>query len=567
MRANRQHVVSWRRAGWTKPIVLLAVLLAASMVWVWRTRTPSFPVKCVVVGLDGLDPKLMKRFMDQGLLPNLKKLIEEGDFRPLATSNPPQSPVAWSCFATGMDPGGTAIFDFVHRDPADYAPMESMSTAKEPEPYRLFGIEFGPFVEVGDYRLPIRGGGPQLNRQGTPFWKYLEDADVPTTILRLPANYPPPEGKARQLAGMGTPDILGTEGSYYFWSDRKLTRSETSGSGTVSRIHFLDERAKAKLYGPDNALLRSKRAREKPMEIEFEITLDRANKSVRIDLMDQTAILRPGDWSDWLTVRFVGIKDYLPGNIDGMLRFHLGAIEPNVELYATAIQFDPASPAQPITNPPEYAKELADNVGRIYTLGMPEDNKAFSSRAKALSAEAFRQQCRQVLDDVWATTEYELDRYRGGLFFTYFRTTDVVSHMMWYMMDSEHVMHDEDAAKLHGTAIQQAYQWVDEKVGEIRARIGDDVLFIVMSDHGFAPFYREFRLSTWLLDNGWTTLYPWSEADTAHIMDDVNWEETRAYAVGLNGLYVNLEGRESRGAVPTEEYDAMVDELCKALEG
>src|ERR1051325_1093601 len=62
--------------------------------------------KVMVLGIDGMDPKLLQSFVDQGQMPNFKALMAEGDFRPLQTTMPPQSPVAWSTFMTGMDPGG-----------------------------------------------------------------------------------------------------------------------------------------------------------------------------------------------------------------------------------------------------------------------------------------------------------------------------------------------------------------------------------------------------------------------------------------------------------------------------
>ena len=68
--------------------------------------------KVMVLGIDGMDPKLLETFVDQGRMPNFKALMAEGDFRPLQTTMPPQSPVAWSTFMTGMDPGGHGIFDF-----------------------------------------------------------------------------------------------------------------------------------------------------------------------------------------------------------------------------------------------------------------------------------------------------------------------------------------------------------------------------------------------------------------------------------------------------------------------
>src|SRR5262249_51791317 len=155
------------------------------------------------------------------------------------------------------------------------------------------------------------------------------------------------------------------------------------------------------------------------------------------------------------------------------------------------------------------------------TMGMSEDDKAMGSPVKALDEAGFRKQCRDVLDDVWKTTHYELDRYRGGFFFTYFRTTDVMSHMMWWASDPKHPAYDAALAKYNSIAIEEAYRWVDEKVGEIRKAVGDDALFMVMSDHGFGPFYRQFELNSWLADHGWLTIVPWAARDTAGIPEDV----------------------------------------------
>ncbi|MCK6483241.1 MAG: alkaline phosphatase family protein [Phycisphaerae bacterium] len=567
------------RHAWVKPAALIVVVAAG--VW-WWTRTPepsAHPTRCVVVGLDGLDPNLVRQWMEEGVLPNLKKLADEGGMSPLATSNPPQSPVAWSVFATGQDPGGTGIFDFVHRRREDYAPYESMVTAAAAGDIHLPLMgRMDPYIDVGQWRLPLKGGSVTLNRKGTPFWEYLDKADVPAVVLRLPSNFPPPPGKTRQLSGMGTPDLTGSTGSHYFWTDRTLSQRDRDEAGTNEQLFFeADGAARVvlpeggtrppRLFGPPNSLLADGGQRERKMELPFEMSLDRANGTMRVHLNGNDAVLRPGDWSEWMPIVFV-MNDYFWGNPHGQVRFWLKAVEPNVELYATAIHFDPTAPAMPITNPPEYAQELADRLGRFSTLGMPEDDKAFRSRLRPLNEEGFLGQCKQILDEVWRTTSYELDRYRGGLFFTYFRTSDVMGHMTWFLRDPNHSAHDPEAARIYGDALKTCYVWLDEKVGEIRRRVGDDVLFIVMSDHGFAPRYKDFMLNSWLADNGWLVLYPWAEREYDDITEKsvVDWEKTRAYAAGLNGLYINLQGREAEGSVPPEEREQVVRELCAALE-
>jgi predicted AlkP superfamily phosphohydrolase/phosphomutase len=78
-----------------------------------------------VVGVDGLDPVILERMIDAGEMPTFARLRAEGSFQTLGTSVPPQSPVAWSNFVTGMNPGGHGIFDFIHRDPATYQSTSS----------------------------------------------------------------------------------------------------------------------------------------------------------------------------------------------------------------------------------------------------------------------------------------------------------------------------------------------------------------------------------------------------------------------------------------------------------
>ena len=163
--------------------------------------------KVFVLGIDGLDPALLRRFIDQGRLPNFQTLVQEGYFKPLRTVMPPLSPVAWSAFITGMDAGGHAIFDFVHRDPKTLLPEFSMSKA----------IPSNRSLTIGSWVIPLSGGRVELLREGKPFWQLLQEKGVPTTVFRMPVNFPP-QGQGRALSGMGTPDLLGTPGTFSFYT-------------------------------------------------------------------------------------------------------------------------------------------------------------------------------------------------------------------------------------------------------------------------------------------------------------------------------------------------------------
>src|SRR5262249_20033175 len=176
-----------------------------------RRALRSLGKKVILIGIDGMDPRLCETLMNAGQLPHLARLREVGGFSPLGTSIPPQSPVAWANFINGAGPGSHGIFDFLHRHPHEPAKPFYAAAATLPG-------EGG--WEVGEHRLQIDSWpfnhklpATVLRRQGVPFWDYLDAAGVPTTFYDLPSNYPPSpsqHGHHRCLCGMGTPDMLGS---------------------------------------------------------------------------------------------------------------------------------------------------------------------------------------------------------------------------------------------------------------------------------------------------------------------------------------------------------------------
>ena len=137
--------------------------------------------RVIVLGFDGLDYGVTRDLMAQGRLPNFSRLASRGRFTPLGTSVPPQSPVAWSTFITGRDPGRHGIFDFVHRDAKTMAPF--LSTTK------VEGA--GKTLTLGKWQFPLSSGHVTLLRKGQPFWDVLEQHGIETTVVRMPANFPP----------------------------------------------------------------------------------------------------------------------------------------------------------------------------------------------------------------------------------------------------------------------------------------------------------------------------------------------------------------------------------------
>ena len=528
-------------------IFFLAAALLAIGFWRWSLPTSAAPTrKLIVLGVDGMDPKLLQEYMAQGKLPNLKALAEKGSFLPLATSTPPQSPVAWSDLITGMNPGGHGIFDFIHRDPATMEPYLSTSRVEPAE----------NSISLGSWVFPLSSGKATLLRKGKAFWEYLDEKRIPTTIFRMPANFPPVETKSRTFSGMGTPDLLGTYGTFSYYTDDFLFSDGSVDGGRIHSVHVENGRVNAKLYGPYNPF----RKDSPPSTIDFTVYPDPLEPVAKIVIQNHKMLLREGEWSDWITVEFELVP--LMASVKGMCRFYLKKTHPQFELYVSPINIDPAQPALPISTPTAYSAEISEKVGRFHTLGISEDTKALS--AGVLTEEEYLQQARVVLAEQRRIFNLELQNFRSGMLFFYFSSLDQNAHMLWNRMDPKHPSFDAALAEKHGGVVEEFYRALDEVVGQTVRRIDDQTTLLVLSDHGFAPFYRSFNLNTWLLQNGYIVLKEGAAAE-GQLFANVDWSRTRAYGLGLNGLYLNLRGRERDGIVAPEAADSLRKEIAEKL--
>jgi predicted AlkP superfamily phosphohydrolase/phosphomutase len=511
---------------------------------------PFAPVqkKVMVLGIDGLDPQLLQRFMDEGKLPHFAALAKQGSFVPLGTSNPPQSPVAWSSLITGMDPGGHGIFDFIHRDPAAMTPY--LSTSKtEPPKYT---------VKLGRWVLPLSGGKVTLLRQGRAFWEILDEHRIPATLYRMPANFPPVPSKARTLAGMGTPDVLGTYGTFSFYTDDPLQPVGALNGGRSYAVAREGSRYAAKLEGPYNTL----RQGHPPTSVDFAVFVDPLEPVAKVAIQGNEFILKEGEWSGWVRVQF----DLAPlVRVPGICRFYLKQAQPRLALYVTPVNLDPADPALPLSTPEKYARELAAEHGPFFTQGIAEDTKALTTGV--FNDAEYLQQARLVLQEQMRAFHAELARFHSGLFFFYFSSIDLNSHMFWRALDPAHPARHAETAAPFERVVAELYQEMDAALGQAMQKVDAQTTLLVISDHGFAPYYRSFNLNTWLLHNGYLALKPGTDpAAAGDYWINVDWTRTRAYGIGLNSLYLNLRGRENEGVVaPGAEADALANELREKL--
>ncbi|HVN85436.1 MAG TPA: alkaline phosphatase family protein [Candidatus Binatia bacterium] len=529
--------------GW-----LALALLAIATLGVSCSKSPQrVSHRVLVLGFDGIDPGLLDRFMAAGELPHFAQLAKTGHYVHLGTTVPPQSPVAWSTFITGMDPGGHGIFDFVHRDPAPpsggaIAPFLSTSRVEEDE-RRL---------TLGKYALPLSSGTSELLRHGKAFWNVLADHDIPATVVKIPANFPPEPSTSRTISDMGTPDVRGTYGTFSFYSSDPADGGDHSVSGGLFHAVQVDGgHARATIPGPiDPFLSRSERA-VRP----FEVYVDAESNAVKIDIGDQELVLQTGEWSGWVPVTF----DLVPSivSVHGIVRFHLVQAHPNLRLYTSPINIAPDQPALPISTPPEYARDLATHVGAFYTQGLPENTAALT--AGVLDDDMWLVHADDIFAERSRMFDFELARFHSGLLFAYFGGTDQVAHMFWREM--EH-------GSVHGDAILRTYRQVDDVLGRALAAIAGDsnVTLIVMSDHGFAPFNRAVHLNSWLREQGFLALRSGLQVG-GELFQDIDWNHTHAYGLGLNGLYLNLVGRERFGIVGPVDRERVLAELTQKLLG
>lgn len=502
--------------------------------------------RVLVLGFDGMDFGITSRLVAAGRLPNLARLAEAGNLSPLATSIPPQSPVAWSDFITGLDAGGHGIFDFIHREPSTMLPYLSTSRTEAA----------GRTIRLGPWQIPLGAAQVTLLRRGVPFWEVLEQAGVPTSIIRIPANFPPSGTASRELSGMGTPDVLGTYGTFsYFTTDPGRPPGSLSG-GDVFRVQAADHVVRASLMGPPNPF----RVDGEPTRAEFTVFVDPERPAAKLDIGGQEVILQEGEWSPWLGVDF-DLPLFM--SLGGSVRFLLKRVRPEFELYATPVNLDPLDPAMPISTPADLAADLARGLGRYYTQGMPEDTKALTS--DVLSEREFLQQVALAEDEFRRAYAKLLAEFEDGLLFYYFGFIDQVSHVMWHATDPEHPMHDPERDAPFAGVIEDQYVKADSIVGRTLAELDDSDLLIVMSDHGFSTWRRAFNLNTWLKDNGYLALIDPDRQGEVDYFGNVDWSRTQAYALGFSGLYLNLRGREPFGIVPAEQRALLLDEIQRAL--
>jgi len=489
--------------------------------------------RVVILGLDGMSPRLADQYMAQGLMPNLAKLAKLGCFKRLGTTLPPLSPVAWSSFLTGVNPGKHNIFDFLTRDKRNYLP--SLSS-----------------VQISGGKKP----SIRLLRKSTPFWNVLGDHGIFSSILRVPITFPPEKFRGVLLSAMCVPDLRGSQGTFSFYSSSSNGHQEHTG-GEQIRVKVNSRRVDSHLVGPDIEINGQKHTLRAP----FTVTLN-GNGSAHLKVGDEARTLSLQQYTDWVPVTFNG---GFRRKVHGICQFLLLGTEPEFQLYVTPIQIDPGQPAFPIAHPTVFSMYLAKKQGPFATLGLAEDTWALNE--KILEDPDFLHQCLEADEEREKMFLDSLDKVRRGLCVCVFDGTDRIQHMFWRYIDPRHPARDGQGTRQERTAIEDLYKRMDRLVGETMRRCDDpDTVLMVVSDHGFSSFRRGIDLNRWLIENGYMKLKPDADISKKYLAS-VDMSQTRAFALGLAGIYLNVKGREAQGIVEPEQADALREEIAAKLTG
>jgi predicted AlkP superfamily phosphohydrolase/phosphomutase len=504
----------------------------------------SLADQLVIVGLDGLEPTLTEKYMQQGNLPNLSRLKKTGTYAHLKTTTPAISPVAWSSFMTGCHPAKHNIFDFLSRDPKTYLP--NLSSARIGEPKRFF--------KLGKYKIPLSKPVIQGLRKSIPFWKILGDEGIFSTILRIPITFPPEKFKGHCLSGMCAPDLKGSQGTFTFYTseDKDIEEGGVSIPVQVNNNHI-----QTIISGPVNSLVEG----GKELTLPLSISLDPEKKEAVLDISGQTVRIKEKKFSDWVKITF---RPGLGMKIRSICRFYISAITPQFKMYCTPLNIDPEKPALPISHPFIFSVYLSKLFGPFTTLGEADDTWALNEGV--LDEDTFIQSAYDTNLETEKMLINAIKKNRKGVVACWFQATDSLQHMFFRYLDHNHPALKHGNGKKSSRVIKDLYVNMDQMVGRIIDQLSPKTALLIMSDHGFKSFRRGVHLNSWLYRNGYLALKDGKQT-SGEWFKDVDWSRTKAYGLGLGGLYINQKGRESQGIVePGEETLRLKSELKNKLE-
>jgi predicted AlkP superfamily phosphohydrolase/phosphomutase len=473
-------------------------------------------MRTVIVGFDSFDPDQFERLSEAGKTPNLSKFTNNGGYSRLEVCSPPQTEVSWTSIATGVDPGSHGIFDFVHRDPATYIPYVSILPTRQ--------------SAVGEQFIP-----PYTTKT---FFHEAADMGYPATALWWPALFPARlEIPVGTIPGLGTPDIRGQLGVGTYLTTEpsekkkvKVIKLESAGRG----------RFNGSIEGPQTKTKDGIKPMVQPVAVDV---ID--ENTVRLTIGKQKLELKLGQWSPIFELQFPAGFAY---TVHAITQVILTEVKDRVSLYFLPLQIHPLHSPWHYATPASLVKDSWKNAGPFLTLGWPQDTNALEDGC--ISDEQFLSLCDSIFESRKRVYFRQLNSFKEGVLAGIFDCLDRVQHM--FLRDRQDV-------------VDEWYVKLDQFVGDVQGRVDSLGLekhrFMILSDHGFKTFEYKINLNHWLVQNGYMTL----SDPRGNDLGKVDWSQTKAYAIGLNSLYLNMAGREGQGIVQASELEGLLEEIKSKL--
>jgi len=476
-------------------------------------------MQTIILGFDAFDPQFFENMIDRGMLPNLARYVDRQGYSRFEVASPPQSEVSWTSIATGLDPGGHGIFDFVHRDPKTYTYFVSLL----PTQTKLGGVQFIP---------------PFTSRT---IFEHSTILGYPATSLWWPASFPARlELATNSLPGLGTPDIQGKLGAGTFLtSEQDFVADEWK-----TKIDYLTKTGKDRytgmIKGPQTG---SKGNNKTAATISFSLECGDDNTvKISFDQKQSSPLeLSLGKWSPILELTF---KIGLFVKVRAITRLIVTNLKPYVNLYCLPLQIHPLHSPWQYSAPPAFAKNTWNQCGPFLTLGWPQDTTGLEDGC--ITDEQFLDLCKTIFEKREEIFFHYSSHFREGILASVFDSLDRIQHMFW-----------RDRPDI----IEDWYQRLDNLVGRVEQEIETNkTRLLIVSDHGFTRFDHKIHLNRWLINQGY--LIPQKTiSDEKGTFRDIDWTRSQAYALGLNSLYMNLSGREGQGNIQKEDIEVFLSKL------
>ena len=477
-------------------------------------------MQTIILGFDAFDPTFCEDLLHKGKLPNLARFLSIDGYRRFEVTNPPQSEVSWTSIATGLNPGGHGIFDFVHRDPKTYTPFVSLLPTKK----GFGGTQFAPPFSAQTLF-------DQAAKKG-----------FPATSLFWPATFPArPDSLVKSVPGLGTPDILGRLGVGAFYS----TEEGVEQGSRKTPIEILQPEGKNRFHSLIKGPSKAKHGGEESAVLPFELeVLDDQSAEIRIDKHKIT--LQIDKWSPIISVSF---KMGTFVKVHAITKVILTSLEPEINLYFLPLQIDPLHSPWHYAVPPKFVKKIWNENGPYLTIGWPQDTTGLEDRC--MQDQHFLTLCDSIFESREKIFMHQLSEFNEGVLACVFDSLDRIQHMFW-----------RDRPDI----VENWYIKLDGFVGRVedvlRTKGMEKARLLVASDHGFANFDQKVHLNRWLIDNGFLVS---GTDEQSGKLKDIEWQSSQAYGLGLNSIYLNLAGREGQGIVEEAQVEGLMRQIKEQL--